>query len=78
MQLGIDWVSAGIFLVAFVVGQLRSLSPRLRYLVWAIALGLITLLRLRLPLTDVNKVFTAFAAGLTLYYAYKAIKAPGR
>ena len=78
MQLGIDWVSAGIFFVAFIVGQMRSLSPRLRYAVWAVALGLITVFRVRWGFAGVNGLFTGFAAALTLYYAYKAWKAPGR
>jgi hypothetical protein len=76
--MGIDWVSAVVVLVAYVVGQMRTLSPRVRYGVWCLALGLVTVFRVRLGLQGINGIFTGIAAALCLYYGYKAFRAPSR
>jgi hypothetical protein len=77
-MVGIDWISAGIFLVAYVVSQMRTLSVRQRYLVLAIAMALITVRRFAFGFQGVNGIFTGIAAALCAFYAYKASKAPRR
>jgi hypothetical protein len=78
MQLGIDWVSAGIFAVAYIVGQMGRFSLRMRYTVWAVACLLIAFFRLRYGFAQMNGIFTGLAVLLGAYYGYKALRAPSR
>ncbi len=75
MQVGIDWVSLGIFLVAYVISQIRTVPLRVRYAVLSVALGIIAVYRLRLSAVGINLVFSGIAAALCLFYAYRAVKA---
>jgi hypothetical protein len=76
--LGIDWYSAAIILVAYVVGQMRTLSPRARYGVWCIAMALVTLFRIRLGFAGVNGIVAGISAALCVFYGYRAFRAPSR
>lgn len=71
MQIGIDWVSTGIFLAAYVFAQIRTVPLKLRYGVLAAACAAIAVLRLRMGTHTFNLVFVGIAAALCLYYAVK-------
>jgi uncharacterized membrane protein HdeD (DUF308 family) len=72
MGIGIDWVAAGILLVAFVVSQIRSVPPSVRYGVIALACGAIAGYRLRMGATGLNLGFVILAAALAVYYLFRA------
>ncbi len=78
MNVGIDWVSLGIFAVAYVIAQIRTVPPRVRYIVLAVAMGAIAANRMCLPAAGVNLAFTALAAGLAVWYLIQAFRAPSR
>jgi uncharacterized membrane protein YfcA len=73
MQIGVDWVSMGIFLVAFAISRVNAISLRLRYVVLAAACGAITAYRLQAKVKP--EVFTWFALALAGYYVFRAIGA---
>lgn len=75
MQVGIDWVSMGIFLVAYALSQVNSIPLRLRYGVLAAACGAIAFYRMRWGLAGVNAIFTGLAAALAVYYVIRALGA---
>ncbi|MFZ5469919.1 MAG: hypothetical protein ACOZIN_10830, partial [Myxococcota bacterium] len=62
MRLGVDWVSVGIFVVAYVVSQVRVLPVPVRYGALSGACGLIAVLRLRMGAAGVNLIFVGIAA----------------
>ncbi len=78
MQVGIDWVSAAIFLAAFLFSQVKPVPIRVRYVVLAAACGAIAAYRLRGGAVGTNLAFVAIAAALAVYYVFRAInsKAP--
>jgi hypothetical protein len=76
MQVGIDWVSAAIFGVAFLISQIRAVPVRGRYSVLSLACGAIGGYRLRLGAAGPNMVFVGIAFALAVYYAFRAIR-PG-
>lgn len=75
MRLGIDWVSAGIFLVAFVLAQIRSIPAWIRYAGLSGACALIGLLRLRTVGVGANKLFVGLALGFAVLYGVRAMRA---
>jgi hypothetical protein len=75
MQIGIDWVSMGIFLVAYALSQVSAIPIKLRYLVLAAACAAIAVFRLRLGMAGVNAVFTGLAGALAVYYVIRALGA---
>jgi hypothetical protein len=77
-MIGIDLVSLGVFLVAFVVGQIRSIPLRIRYGVFSASCGLIAILRLRRGAAQMNLIFVGIALAAALYYAVRAARAGPR
>lgn len=79
MQVGIDWTAAAIFGVAFVLSQIRTIPLRIRYGVLALACGVIAAMRMRGgAVVGPNLLFVCLAAGLCVYYLFRAISAPKR
>jgi hypothetical protein len=72
MGIGIDWVAAGILLVAFVVSQIRAVPASLRYVVIAVACAAIAIYRLRMGAEGFNLAFVILAAALAVYYLARA------
>ncbi|MBX7097882.1 MAG: hypothetical protein K1X89_09230 [Myxococcaceae bacterium] len=77
-RIGIDWVSAGVFLVATVISQIRVIPANLRYFVLAGACGAIAMYRFRIGAEGMNLGFVLLAAGLAVFYAVKGIGAGNR
>lgn len=78
MRLGIDWVSAAIFLLALLFAQLRGVPIHLRYGGLAAACGAIALYRLRMGASGNNLIFVGLAAAFALYYAVKTFTSLNR
>ena len=78
MNVGIDWVSAAIFVAAFLFSQIRAVPVRARYGVLALACGAIGAYRLRQGAVGPNMVFVGLAVALAVYYAFRAMRAGPR
>ncbi|MBI3185930.1 MAG: hypothetical protein HYZ28_27660 [Myxococcales bacterium] len=78
MRVGIDWVSAGIFIGAFAFAQVRAIPIGIRYGVLAAACGAIAIYRLRIGASGVNMIFVVVAGALALYYAVRALRSGNR
>lgn len=76
MRLGIDYVSLALFLVAFVISQIRTLSLKVRYLVVAASCGAIAAYRLKMGAQGVNLAFVGVAAVLAVMYLVRAFRSP--
>lgn len=78
-SIGIDWVSMGIFLVAYAISQVNALSLKLRYAILAVACVAIAAFRAqRFGLAGTNGLFTALAVGLGVYYIVRTVTARDR
>ena len=76
MNLGIDWVSAGIFIVTYLFAQVRQVPVRVRYVVLALGCGAICAYRTQhFGTQGINFVITLVAAALGVYYLVKAFMA---
>lgn len=75
-RIGIDWVSLGIFVVAYVIAQVRTIPIRVRYGVLAAACGAIALWRLKLGAVGINMAFVVLAGVLAAYYLVRAFRSP--
>lgn len=75
MQIGIDWVSMGIFLVAYALSQVNAIPIKLRYFVLAAACAAIAVYRMRWGMAGVNAIFTGLAVALAVYYVIRALGA---
>jgi hypothetical protein len=75
-MIGIDYVSLGIFLVAYVVAQIRSIPVRIRYGLLGAACALIGVKRLSTGTRGFNLVFVGLAFALAVYYLVRAMRAP--
>src|SRR5687768_11426145 len=78
MGIGIDWVSLGIFVVAYAFAQVKAAPVRLRYAVLAGACGIIAAYRMRTGAQGINLVFVGLALALCVFYLIKAIRAAPR
>jgi hypothetical protein len=78
MNIGIDWVSAGIFVAAYVFSQIKAVPASLRYGVLAAACLVIAGYRFRTAGVGINLALTGLAALLAVYYAYKAFQSRRR
>jgi len=78
MRLGIDYVSAAIFIAAFLFSQVRAVPVRVRYGVLALACGAIGAYRLQLGAVGPNMIFVGLALALAVYYAFRAMRAGPR
>ncbi len=80
VNLTIDWVSAGIFLVTYAFSQIRAVSLRLRYVVLALGCGAIAGYRfVTFGQHGVNFAITLAAVALAVFYLVRALqaRAPG-
>ncbi len=75
-MIGIDYVSLGIFLVAYVIAQIRTIPVRIRYGLLGAACGMIGIMRLRNGARGVNLLFVGLAFALAVYYAVRAMRSP--
>lgn len=78
MRVGIDWVSAAIFVSAYVFSQIRAVPLGVRYGALAAACGAIAVYRLRMGAVGLNMAFVIIAAVLAVFYVFKAIRAGQR
>jgi hypothetical protein len=78
MRLGIDWVSAALFVGAYLFSLIRAVPIRLRYAGLSAACGVIAVHRLRLGAVGPNQIFVGVAVLLTLYYAFRAVRSVNR
>jgi hypothetical protein len=78
MGIGIDWVSAAIFVAAYLVSQIRTLPLAVRYGVLAAAFTAIALYRLRHGAFGYNLAFVGLGGVLAVYYAVRAFQARPR
>ncbi len=74
MRVGIDWVSVALVGAAFALSRARTLSLRVRYGGMALLFAVLTAAHLRFGAEGLNGLLTGFAALLTLYYAFRAIR----
>ncbi len=79
MGMSIDYVSAGILIVAYVLSQIRALPVRVRYGLMGGAFALIGVMRLRLGAgVGINLAVTAIAFALAIYYLVRAMRSRAR
>jgi hypothetical protein len=75
-SIGVDWVSMGIFLVAYALSQVNSIPLKIRYAVLSAACAAIGFFRVeRFGLKGINAAFTGFAIVLCIYYAVRVATA---
>lgn len=74
-SVGIDWVALLILAAAYAFSQVRSVSVRLRYGVFAAASAAIALYKLRGGAAGANMIFVLLAGGFAVWYGVKAIQA---
>lgn len=78
MNLQIDWVSTGLFLVAYVFARVPGVPPRAGNGAIALACVGIAVYRLRMGQQSFNLVFVGLAVVLALYYGARALKSGPR
>lgn len=79
MKFGVDWVSTGIFLAAYLFSRIPGVPPRVGFFAIAAACGGIVFYRYRMGgIQGPNLIFVGVAAALGLYYVLRALVAPAR